>query len=103
MFSDDVKAEAISRLAGGRSFIMSGGDLGSIRFPHDPDFQSIPPARLEAMCEEVQKEWDIRDKFAPPPKPTLEKQLELLWHDLNNNSLNKGGSFFNMMKQYLDK
>ena len=99
MFSDDVKAEAIRRLSDGKDFIMTDGDMSTIMFPHDPEFPSISVARLEAMCEEVQREWDIRDRFAPPPKPTLEEQLELLWHDLNNNSLNKGGSFFNTMKQ----
>lgn len=103
MFSDDVKAEAIDRLSGGRAFIMTNGDLGSITFPNDPDFAAIPPAQIEAMCEKVQKEWDLESKYAPPPKPTVEKQLEYLWHDINNNSLNKGGTFYNMMKPYLDK
>ena len=102
MFSDDVKAEAISRLAGGRSFIMSGGDLGSIRFPQDPDFPPIGVARLEAMCEEVQKEWEIRDKYTIP-KPTVEEQLEYLWQDIHNNSLNKGGTFYNLMLPHLHK
>jgi len=101
MYSDDVKAEAIDRLSGGRSFILCDGDYGSIIFPNDPEFPAIAPAKIEAMCEVVSKEKEIEVKYAPPPKPELEKQLEYLWYDLHNNSINKGGTFYNMMKPYM--
>jgi len=103
MWSDDVKAEAISRLSGGKSFVMSGGDLNSVIFPNNPEFPCIPVCQIEAMCEEVQKEWDIKKKHASPPKPTIEKQLEYLWKDIDNNSLNKTGTFYKMLQPYLNK
>ena len=102
-FSDDVKSEAIDRLSNGKDFIMSDGNLATIIFPNNPEQMPIPPAQIEAMCERVKKEWDLEAKYAPPAKPTVEQQLEYLWHDLNNNSLNKGGTFYNMMRPYLDK
>ena len=104
MWSDNVKAEAIARLAGeDKAFIMTDGDLESIKFPDDPEFPAISVAKLEAMCEEVQKEIDLEKKYAPPPMPDIQKQLEYLWHDLNNNSLNKGGTFYKVMMPYFNK
>lgn len=103
MYSDDVKAEAIRRLCDGRSFVMTEGDLSTISFPNDPLFPPIPEAQIEAMCEVVQKEWDIAAKYAPPPKPTIAQQLEYLWHDIDNNCLNKGGSFYKSLQPHLHK
>ena len=43
-FSDDVKSEAISRLSDGKDFIMSDGNLLTIKFPSNPEQMPIPPA-----------------------------------------------------------
>ena len=98
MWSDDVKAEAIARCSDNKDFIMEDGDLSTARFPDDPEFPVPTLSRLEAMCDVVQKEWR-----AIPKKPTIEEQLEYLWHDINNNSLNKGGTFYKLMRPHLHK
>lgn len=103
MFSDDVKAEAISRLSGGKSFIMADSDLSKVTFPNDPTYRVPSVAQIEAMCEEVQKELDLKAKYSPQPKPSIEKQLELLWNDIDNNCLNKEGSFYKTLLQHLHK
>ena len=103
MFSDNVKAEAIRRLSGGKSFIMADGDLSRVTFPNDPEYQVPSPAQIESMCEVVQKEEDLKVKYAPPPKPSVEQQLEYLWNDIDNNSLNKDGSFYKSLFPHLHK
>jgi len=103
MFSDDVKAEAIRRLSNGRSFIMEDGDLTKISFPNDPMYQAPYAPQIEAMCEVVQKENDLAAKYAPKPKPTIEQQLENLWHDIHHNTLNTEGLFYNSLLSHLHK
>lgn len=103
MFSDDVKAEAIRRLSGGKSFIMEDGDLTKVSFPNDPTYQSPSVAQLEAMCEVVQKEEDLKVKYTPQPKPTTQQLFEGLWHDIDNNCLNKDGSFYKLLFPHLHK
>lgn len=103
MYSDDVKAEAIRRLSGGKSFIMEDGDLTKITFPHDPTYRVPFPAQIEAMCEVVQKEEDLKAKYAPSPKPTITQQLENLWNDIDNDCLNKQGSFYKSLFPHLHK
>lgn len=103
MFSDDVKAEAISRLSGGKSFVMSDGDLTKIAFPNDPTYQVPSVPQIEAMCEVVQKEEDLKLKYSPAPKPTIQQQLENLWKDMHNDSLNKDGSFYKSLFPHLHK
>lgn len=103
MYSDDVKAEAIRRLSGGKSFIMEDGNLSKVTFPNDPEYQVPFPAQIEAMCEVVQKEEDLKAKYAPPPKPSIQQQLENLWNDIHNDSLNKQGSFYKSLFPHLHK
>jgi hypothetical protein len=103
MFSDDVKAEAIRRLSGGKSFIMEDSDLSRIYFPNDPTYQVPSVSQIEAMCEVVQKEEDLKSKYLPKPKPSIQQQLEDIWHDIHHNSLNKEGLFYNTLLPHLHK
>jgi hypothetical protein len=103
MFSDDVKAEAIRRLSGGKSFIMADSDLARVTFPNDPTYQVPSIAQMEAMCEIVQKEEDLKLKYSPTPKPTIQQQLENLWSDIDTNRLNKDGSFYKSLFSHLHK
>ena len=103
MFSDDVKAEAISSLSDGKSFVMEDGDLSKVTFPQDPTYPVPSPAQIEAMCEVVQKEEDLKAKYAPDAKPSIQNQLEMLWHDIDNNCLNKEGSFYKTLFPHLHK
>jgi len=100
MYPDDVIAEAVKRLTNGKNFIITNGDMNSIRFIGDPDYIAPKPAYIRAMCDEILKENELNAKHTLPPKPSLEEQLEYLWHDLNNNSLNKGGTFYKMLRPY---
>ena len=98
MWSDDVKAEAISRCSDGRGFVMTGGDLSTVRFPDDPMYKVPSVSRLEAMCDVVQKEFNFR-----ATKPTLSQQLESLWNDIHNGQLNTDGTFYQSLKPHLHK
>lgn len=103
MFSDDVKAEAIRRLSGGKSFIMEDSDLSRISFPNDPTYQVPSVSQIEAMCEVVQKEEDLKSKYLPKPKPSIQQQLESLWFDIHNDCLDKNGSFYKSLLPHLHK
>ena len=101
-FSDDVKAEAISRCSGGRDFAMVNGDVALVIFS-EATYERPSPSRILAMCEVVQKEFDLLKKHAPPPKPTIEQQLEYLWKDIRDGKLNTTGEFYTLLYPHLHK
>jgi len=99
-YSDEIKTQAIVRVCGDHSFTMTEGDLTTIKFA-DPHIRVPSASRLEAMCEVIAHEKRLEKKLPPPPV-TMDL-LEMICEDIHAVKLNKGGSFYNALKPYIDK
>jgi hypothetical protein len=73
---------------------------------NDPEGRQPPTG--EEITAEVKREEEIWWKYEYERKrgklyPTIEHQLDLLFHDIEDGKLDKTGSFYNVIKKVKDK
>ena len=95
---------ALESLSPNSSWSWDGQDYEGISW-HSENTDDIPTKEeLDAEVTRLQEEYDSNDyaRARALAYPQLAEQLDKLWHDINNGTLDETGDFFTALKTVKD-
>lgn len=98
----DINA-ALHSLRPGSEWVLINNDYNQIRWVVEPDV--IPTlSEVNAEIERLQAEYDAKEyqRIRAKKYPSIGDQLDMLWHAIDTNSLDKTSDFYTTLKSVKD-
>lgn len=93
-----TKADAIMSLSPGTEFVIRGEEVQWIGVDEAP----LTNEQIETELVRLQTEYNNKEYQRQRQYPSIGDQLDMLWHAIDTNSLNKTSEFYTAIKAVKD-
>ena len=93
-----TKIDAIFSLVPNSEFVIRGDEIEW----HVPSTAPVTDAQIATELARLQSEYDAKEYQRLRKYPSLGDQLDMLWHAIDNGTLNKTSDFYTAIKAVKD-